>query len=153
MAKRNTTAFDGERAEGVMLDDPEFLRGIVEQTLQQILETEMSAHVGAGRYERGEGQTGHRNGYKPRELRTRVGPAAPPTVVHALRPITPSTSTSRYHHHCASPCNSWIGGAGPFGHDAPVVNVLRRLETDGAILRLEMPESVSASSGWPATGL
>ncbi len=73
MAKRNTTTFDGETVEGVMLDDPDFLQEIVERTVQQILEAEMTAHVGVGRYERGEGRTGHRNGYKPRELRTRVG--------------------------------------------------------------------------------
>ncbi len=73
MAKGNTSRFGDSVVEGVMLDDPEFLRGIVERIVQEILETEMTAHVGAGRYERGEGRTGHRNGYKPRELRTRVG--------------------------------------------------------------------------------
>ncbi len=73
MAKRNSNTFDGETVEDVLLDDPDFLREIVERTVQQILETEMTAHVGVGKYERGEGRTGHRNGYKPRELRTRVG--------------------------------------------------------------------------------
>ncbi len=63
-------------AQAVLLDDPEFLRGIVERTLQVILEEEMTAHLGAGRYERGEGRTGHRNGYKPRVLTTRVGAIA-----------------------------------------------------------------------------
>ncbi len=33
----------------------------------------MTAHIGAERYERGEERRGHRNGHKPRELRTRVG--------------------------------------------------------------------------------
>ncbi len=73
MARRNGSRFEDSVAGGVLLDDPEFLRGIVERTVQEILETEMTAHVGVGRYERGEGRTGHRNGYKPRELRTRVG--------------------------------------------------------------------------------
>jgi len=73
MARRNGSRFEDSVAGGVLLDDPEFLRGIVERTVQEVLETEMTAHVGAGRYERGEGRTGHRNGYKPRELRTRVG--------------------------------------------------------------------------------
>ena len=59
--------------QAVLLDDPGFLRGIVERVLQEILEEEMTAHLGAGRYERGEGRTGHRNGYKPRVLTTRVG--------------------------------------------------------------------------------
>jgi len=60
-------------AQAVLLDDPEFLRGIVERALQTVLEEEMTAHLGAARYERGEGRTGHRNGYKPRTLTTRVG--------------------------------------------------------------------------------
>ena len=33
----------------------------------------MTEHIGAAPYERGAGRTGHRNGYKPRALRTRVG--------------------------------------------------------------------------------
>ncbi len=70
---RHNGRFPGDVAQGVMLDDPEFLRGIVEQAVQQVLEAEMTAHIGAERYERGEERRGHRNGYKPRELRTRVG--------------------------------------------------------------------------------
>ncbi len=73
MARRNDNSYEDTVAEGALLDDPEFLRGIVERAVQEVLEAEMTAHVGAGRYERGEGRTGHRNGYKPRELRTRVG--------------------------------------------------------------------------------
>ncbi len=72
MAKHNGR-FPGEVAQGVMLDDPEFLREIVERAVQQVLEAEMTAHIGAERYERGEERRGHRNGHKPRELRTRVG--------------------------------------------------------------------------------
>jgi hypothetical protein len=41
--------------------------------LQELLEAEMTEHVGAAPYERVEGRTGHRNGHKPRTLRTRVG--------------------------------------------------------------------------------
>jgi transposase-like protein len=55
------------------MDDPDFLRGIVERALQAILEEEMTAHLGATRYERGEGRTGYRNGATPRTLLTRVG--------------------------------------------------------------------------------
>lgn len=73
MARRNDNSFGEAVAEGVLLDDPEFLRGMVERTLQQILETEMTAHIGVERYQRGEERRGHRNGYKPRELKTRVG--------------------------------------------------------------------------------
>ena len=57
----------------VLLDDPGFLREVLERALQQILEAEMTEHLGAAPYERAEGRTGHRNGYKPRALRTRVG--------------------------------------------------------------------------------
>ncbi len=38
-----------------------------------MLEAEMTEHVGAAPYERSEGRTGHRNGHKPRTVRTRVG--------------------------------------------------------------------------------
>jgi putative transposase len=41
--------------------------------LQGLLEEEMTAHVGAEPYERTEERRGHRNGYKPRALKTRVG--------------------------------------------------------------------------------
>ncbi len=60
-------------AQAMLLDDPGFLRGIVQRTLQAVLEEEMTAHLGAGRYERGAGRTGYRNGAKPRTLTTRVG--------------------------------------------------------------------------------
>ncbi len=62
-----------EVVQGILLDDPGFLREIVERVLQELLEVEMTEHVGAAPYERSEGRTGHRNGYKPRTLRTRVG--------------------------------------------------------------------------------
>jgi putative transposase len=64
---------DAELAQEVLLDDPSFLRGIVERLVQQLLETEMTEHIGAAPYERTERRTGQRNGYKPRTLRTRVG--------------------------------------------------------------------------------
>jgi putative transposase len=38
-----------------------------------VLETEMTEHVGAAPHERTAERKGHRNGYKPRTLRTRVG--------------------------------------------------------------------------------
>jgi putative transposase len=62
-----------ELAQGILLDDPGFLRGIVERVLQEVLEAEMTEHVGAAPYERSEKRAGHRNGHKPRALRTRVG--------------------------------------------------------------------------------
>jgi transposase-like protein len=56
-----------------LLDDPEFLRGLVQEAVQAILEAEMAAHLGAGPYERTADRTGPRNGHKPRSLKTRVG--------------------------------------------------------------------------------
>jgi putative transposase len=65
---------DAELAqEEVLLDDPAFLRQIVERVVQQMLEAEMTEHVGAAPHERTDARKGHRNGYKPRTLRTRVG--------------------------------------------------------------------------------
>jgi transposase-like protein len=60
-------------AQAALLDEPEFLRVLVEQAVQTILEAEMEAHLGAERYERTPDRRGYRNGYKPRQLQTRVG--------------------------------------------------------------------------------
>ncbi len=62
-----------ERPQAALLDDSDFLRTLVERTLQQVLDAEMTAHLGAEPYERTAARTGHRNGYKPRTLHTRVG--------------------------------------------------------------------------------
>jgi putative transposase len=64
---------DAQMAQEILLDDPAFLRLIVEKVVQQLLEAEMTQHIGAAPYERSATRTGHRNGYKPRTLRTRVG--------------------------------------------------------------------------------
>src|SRR5215210_6922763 len=64
---------DVQMAQEVLLDDPAFLREIVQRVVQQVLEAKMTEHIGAAPYERGEGRTGRRNGHKPRALRTRVG--------------------------------------------------------------------------------
>jgi putative transposase len=59
--------------QAALLDDPDFLRGLVERTLQTLLEEELTTHLGAERYERTDGRRGYRNGHKPRTLTTRVG--------------------------------------------------------------------------------
>jgi transposase-like protein len=64
---------DVESVQEVLLDDPSFLREIVERVLQEMLEAQMTQHIGAAPYERTERRTGQRNGHKPRMLRTRVG--------------------------------------------------------------------------------
>jgi|SRR5688572_22682711 len=63
-----------EVAQGVLIDDRTFLKEIVERVLQELLEAEMTEHIGAAPYERTTERKGHRrNGHKPRTLRTRVG--------------------------------------------------------------------------------
>jgi len=60
-------------AREALINDPDFLRSIVEATVQRLLEYEISEHLQAGPYERTDARKGHRNGYKPRNLNTRVG--------------------------------------------------------------------------------
>ncbi|MBA2714024.1 MAG: IS256 family transposase [Rubrobacteraceae bacterium] len=64
---------DAELAQEVLLDQPGFLKEIVERVVQELLEAEMTEHIGAAPYERTDARAGHRNGHKPRTLRTRVG--------------------------------------------------------------------------------
>ena len=64
---------NAELAQEVLLDDPGVLRQIVERVLQEMLEAEMTEHIGAAPYERSAARAGHRNGHERRALRTRVG--------------------------------------------------------------------------------
>jgi transposase-like protein len=59
-----------EATQGVLLDDPAFLREIVERKLQELLEAEMTWYLGAAPYELITERKGHRNGHKMRTLRT-----------------------------------------------------------------------------------
>ena len=56
-----------------LLNDPEFLRRVVQNVLQRLLEAEIAQHLRAEPYERSSERKGYRNGYKPRQLKTRVG--------------------------------------------------------------------------------
>lgn len=53
--------------------DGDLLREMVRVMAQEVMEEELSLHVGADRHERTSRRRGHRNGYKPRTLNTRVG--------------------------------------------------------------------------------
>jgi putative transposase len=64
---------DASTAQGIPLDDADFLKQLVERVLQEVLEAEMTEHIGAAPHERTDARKGHRNGHKPRMLRTRVG--------------------------------------------------------------------------------
>lgn len=55
------------------LGGEDFLRELVQRTVQQVLEAEMTSFIGAESYQRNEVRRGWRNGYKPRVLKTRVG--------------------------------------------------------------------------------
>ena len=60
-------------AREALVNDPNFLRQLVEAALNRFLDAEITEHLQAGPYERTEGRTGYRNGFRPRQLKTRVG--------------------------------------------------------------------------------
>lgn len=53
--------------------NPDGAKRLLEHLLNQTMQSEVSAHLGAKRHERGGKRRGFRNGYKPRTLKTRVG--------------------------------------------------------------------------------
>jgi transposase-like protein len=55
------------------LQDPDFLREGVRLLAQEVMELEVSQHLGAERYERSAERRGHRNGNRERPWDTRVG--------------------------------------------------------------------------------
>jgi transposase-like protein len=54
-------------------EGPECLHWLLQTVCQAVLEAEMTQFLQAERYERTEQRRGHRNGYKPRTLTTRLG--------------------------------------------------------------------------------
>ncbi len=70
---KNHRRANAELTQGILLDDPGFLREIVERVVREVLEAKMTEHVGAAPHEWGEERKGHRIGHKPTSLRTRVG--------------------------------------------------------------------------------
>lgn len=59
--------------QSVLFDDKDFLRSVVQQFLQQILQAEFDRYINAAPHERSEARNGHRNGSYPRTIKTRVG--------------------------------------------------------------------------------
>jgi len=53
--------------------DGDFLRAIAAHTLQRLMEFEVDGLIGAGRHERSDERTTYRNGYRERQLETRLG--------------------------------------------------------------------------------
>jgi transposase-like protein len=56
-----------------LFGEHEQLAHLLEQVLNQVLEAQVAEHVQAEPYERTVERRGYRNGYKPRQLTTRVG--------------------------------------------------------------------------------
>ena len=56
-----------------LINEKDFLKNITQDFCQNLLEEEMKTHIGAKKYERTKDRQGHRNGYKPRAIKTRVG--------------------------------------------------------------------------------
>jgi transposase-like protein len=97
---------DMRMAQEILLDDPSFLNEIVERLIQELLEAEMTEHIGAAPYERAEKRKGHRNGYKPRTLRTRVGTLnllVPQDLKKALSPPGSLRATKGTRRRCVWP--------------------------------------------------
>jgi transposase-like protein len=61
MALHHGTSGDAA-VQAALVDDPDFLRDLVTHVVQEILEAEMTAHLGAAPYERTETRIGQRNG-------------------------------------------------------------------------------------------
>ena len=53
--------------------DADFLKEGLRALSQALMEMEVEEHIGAGRHERTEGRSGHRNGYRERTWETRAG--------------------------------------------------------------------------------
>lgn len=64
-----------EKLQAVKSEEPQidWLRDLVEWLYQEMLEMEFTDHLGAGHYERTLTRQGYRNGYRDRQLNTRVG--------------------------------------------------------------------------------
>jgi len=59
--------------QGFYIDDPNFFYQVVRNTVQELLEAEMTEFLGADPHERSLTRQGYRSGHRPRSLNTRVG--------------------------------------------------------------------------------
>jgi transposase-like protein len=57
---------------GLLEGDKEFLKPLIQATLQEVLEADMTEALGAEKGERTEGRLGYRSGYYGRSLMTRI---------------------------------------------------------------------------------
>ena len=56
-----------------LADDEDFVRRLVQETLNEVLESEMTEFLGAGKSERTKTRQGYRSGYYRRDLTMKVG--------------------------------------------------------------------------------
>lgn len=76
MASNEMTADDSRSdvaKQAFLLNDPGFVRGVVQQFIQNVLDHEMTDYLQATPYERSAGRLGYRSGHRPRKLKTRAG--------------------------------------------------------------------------------
>lgn len=66
---------DQEQVKSLLQED-NGLAKLVEAVLNQILDADVTAYLGAKAYERTDTRRGYRNGHRPRLLHTRVGTLA-----------------------------------------------------------------------------
>jgi len=59
--------------EGLVAGDRDLMKALMKEALQEVLEGEMTEHLGAGPSERSDGRSGYRAGYYSRSLVTRIG--------------------------------------------------------------------------------
>lgn len=70
MTKNNDGGYLDEIQERM---DGDVFKAMLEVMARRVMQEEVAAYVGAARHERTADRRGHRNGYKPRKLKTRVG--------------------------------------------------------------------------------
>ncbi len=68
-----------------LLEQPAALGRLAQTILNQVLEAQMSEHLGADRYERNDERKGYRNGYRERQLATRIGATYVASVANACQ--------------------------------------------------------------------
>ena len=71
MAEMNSVVIEQLLQE--VFTDRDGLKRLLEILLHATMQSEVSHHIGAERHQRSEGRIGHRNGTKPRKVKTRVG--------------------------------------------------------------------------------
>ena len=67
--KQSKKAYIGQE----LFSDQTILKSMIEVVVRQVLEDQVEQHLGAKPYERNAQRQGHRNGYKPRTMNSRVG--------------------------------------------------------------------------------